>query len=365
MLHRFLSIPKISLAKHQVTWLLAAIVALEYLTPPEYVFGYLYTGPILIANARLSRAAGWRVTILGAGLTLFNLIIPGKIGYSFPAFANRLIAVLALLVTGWLSDRNRFYQEAIARQEAQLRTQEKLASIREDFVSTLTHDLKTPLLGAIETINSFQSGLFGEVTPTQKKVLEMMRRSHNSTLQLVQTVLDIYRNDTEGLQLHTQPVNLAEIAQETSATLTNLATSRRVSLSINYGESEFARALWVNGDALQLQRVFSNLLINGINHSPRGGRVEVVLESVNSYHQVLVKDRGSGIVAEELPHLFERFYQGNSDRQATGSGLGLYLTRQIIDAHGGTIWAKNRQPQGAIFGFRLPVYLTAPLPPLR
>jgi two-component system NarL family sensor kinase len=69
---------------------------------------------------------------------------------------------------------------------------------------------------------------------------------------------------------------------------------------------------------------------------------------------VKVLDNGPGITEDELPYLFERFYQGQSDRQAKGSGLGLYLTRQIIEAHGGTIWAENRKPQGALFGFRLP-----------
>jgi two-component system NarL family sensor kinase len=129
-----------------------------------------------------------------------------------------------------------------------------------------------------------------------------------------------------------------------------------VYLCLGYGESEFRRCIWVKGDALQLQRVFSNLLINGINHSPRGGRVEVMLESDSFYHRVNVIDNGPGITRDELPHLFERFYQGHSDRQAKGSGLGLYLTRQIIEAHGGTIWAENRSPSGALFGFRLPVY---------
>jgi two-component system NarL family sensor kinase len=69
---------------------------------------------------------------------------------------------------------------------------------------------------------------------------------------------------------------------------------------------------------------------------------------------VKVIDNGPGINTSQIPHLFERFYQGDSDRQAKGSGLGLYLTRQIIEAHGGTIWAENRMPNGALFGFRLP-----------
>ena len=332
----------------------AVVMTLEYATPSDYVFGYLYTGPILLANPRLNRSATSQVTLFASALTLLNLVFP-HIEHTNPAtVANRVIAVMALVVTGALSDRNRRYEEAIAEQKAQIHAQEQLASIREDFASTLTHDLKTPLLGAIETLKSLQKGQFGEVTAVQQDVLGMMTRSHQSTLQLVETILDVYRNDTEGLKLHLTPVNLVTVAEEAIATLVDLAATRRVYLCLGYGESDFRRSIWVNGEALQLQRVFSNLLINGINHSPRGGKVEVVLESDSAYHVVKAIDNGPGITTNELPHLFERFYQGHSDRQAKGSGLGLYLTRQIIEAHGGTIWAENRIPHGALFGFRLP-----------
>jgi two-component system NarL family sensor kinase len=182
----------------------------------------------------------------------------------------------------------------------------------------------------------------------------LMIRSHQSTLQLVETLLDVYRYDTEGLQLQLAPVDLVTVAQDAIASLTDLASSRQVYISSGYGDSDFRRAMWVNGDALQLERVFTNLLTNGINHSRRGGKVEVVFASPAGYCVVKVLDNGLGITAEQLPHLFERFYQGHSDRQAKGFGLGLYLTRQIITAHGGTIWAENRLPQGALFCFRLP-----------
>jgi two-component system, NarL family, sensor kinase len=76
---------------------------------------------------------------------------------------------------------------------------------------------------------------------------------------------------------------------------------------------------------------------------------------------VKILDTASGIQAEEFPHLFERFYQGGGDRQAKGTGLGLYLSRQIIEAHGGTIWAENRYPYGALFGFKLPIAVTYPV----
>ncbi|MEH2268643.1 MAG: HAMP domain-containing sensor histidine kinase [Nostoc sp.] len=332
----------------------AIVIVLEYLTPPEYVFGYLYTGTILLADSRLNRRAVLGITLAATGLTLLNLFVPGGEIINLPTLANRLIAVLALMVTGWLSDRNHRNEEAIAYTQAQLRSQEQLATMREDFVSTLTHDLKTPLLGAIETLKYFQNEQFGEITPMQAKVLQTMARSHRSTLQLVQTLLDVYRNDAEGLKLQISPVNLVTVAEEIIATLTELARTRQVYISLHYGESDFRSFLWVNGDSLQLGRVFTNLLSNGINHTPRGGRVEVVFEGYSSDQVVKILDTGSGITEKELPHLFERFYQGNSDRHVSGSGLGLYLTRQIITAHGGTIWAENRSPRGALFGFRLP-----------
>jgi two-component system, NarL family, sensor kinase len=325
-----------------IALLFAIVATLEFSTPSEYLFGYLYAGPILLANSRLSRLGKLQITLLAAVLTLLNLFIPYGENIALATVANRSIAVMALGVTGYLSDRNQQYQEAIAQTKAQLQSQQQLASIREDFVSTLSHDLKTPMLGAIETIKAFRQAKFGDVTSAQQKVLETMARSHKMTLQLVETLLDVYRNDIEAL------------AEEVIATLIHLSAARRVYINMSYGESDFRRSLWVNGDAVQLQRVFVNLLTNGINHSPRGGKVEVVMEFYSSYQVVKVIDSGLGITAEELPHLFDRFYQGSGDRQAKGSGLGLYLSRQIIEAHGGIIWAENKLPHGALFGFRLP-----------
>jgi two-component system, NarL family, sensor kinase len=351
---------------YSAIWLIAltfvVVILLEYSTPSEYVFGYLYTSSILLANYSLSTKTIRRVTLIAIALTIFNLFFPHFEHHRIATIANRLIAVMALAVTGWLSIRNRYSEEAVARSQAKLRTQEQIAILREDFVSTLTHDLKTPLLGAIETIKAFQNKQFGEITPTQVKVLTMMSNSHLSSLELVQTLLDVYRNDTEGIQLKREAVDLSAIASEVITNLTSLATARQVYIVLTYGESNFRSRFLVNGDALQLQRVFNNLIVNGINHSRRNGKVEVQLAIDSEFQVVKIIDSGTGITATELPHLFERFYQGGSDlsqdifssRASTGSGLGLYLARQIINAHHGTIWAENRLPQGAVFGFRLP-----------
>ncbi|WP_204368581.1 sensor histidine kinase [Neosynechococcus sphagnicola] len=338
-----------------IVGLFAIVAALEFSTPPDYVFGYLYIGPILLVNARFDRTATLQATAIACLLTMVNVWLPSHNVVQAATVASRLIAVLALVVTGFLSDRNRSYQQTLLQQQAKLQAQEKLASIREDFASTLTHDLKTPMLGAIETLEAIRRENFGPILPAQKAVMTTMIRSHKNSLQLVETLLDVYRNDTEGLKLKFAPVDLVEVAEDVAATLMGLAASRRVHISFNYGNSDFRQFLWVNGDAFQLHRVFVNLLTNAINHSPRGSKVEVILAPGSSYHVARVVDMGAGITPEEVPHLFKRFYQGHSDRQAKGSGLGLYLTRQIVEAHGGKIWAENRQPHGAIFAFRLPV----------
>ena len=333
--------------------LFALVFTLELLTPPDYVMGYLYISPILFVKPRLSRRTTLLITTLAIVLTLLNIWIPGDREIHPAMVANRLITILALIVTGILSDRNRHIQQALAQQQAKLQIQEKLASLREDFASTLTHDLKTPILGAIETLKAFDREQFGSVQPQQKTVLNTIIRSHQTSLKLVETLLDVYRNDLEGLKLDCRPLDLAKLAESTAADLFDLAASRRVHLSLTYGDSDFRQFMWVNGDALQLQRVFANLLTNAINHSPRGAKVEVELGDRAGDCVVKILDTGAGIQPDEMPHLFERFYQGSSDRQASGSGLGLYLARQIVEAHNGTIWAQNRVPQGASFGFRL------------
>ncbi|MFE4107986.1 sensor histidine kinase [Almyronema epifaneia] len=355
-------------ARHRIHWLIGIIfvlvILLEYSTPPPYIFGYLYVGAVLIASTQLSRRATIGVTTAAIACTVLNLFIPGVATVTPDTIANRVITVLALSVTGWLGDRLQAYEQAITRQRLQLQAQEQLAQMREDFVSTLTHDLKTPLLGALETLQALRRENFGSISLAQRRVFDVMTRSHQKTLQLVETLMDVYRNDAEGLRLHSQRVDLLILAEEAVADVIPLATSRQVHLRVNNENSDFRRSYYVNGDAFQLSRVLVNLLSNAVNHSRRGRSVQVLMGANHDYCQVQIIDEGQGIPADELPHLFARFYQGQSDRQTKGTGLGLYLSRQIVEAHGGQIWAES-YPKGAIFTFRLPAWVNElPLPPM-
>jgi two-component system, NarL family, sensor kinase len=332
-------------------------ITLDFSTPVEYVMGYLYLLPLLLATGRFSRQGIFALTAFVIMLMLLNLWVPFHTVITLPALINRLIAAISLLVTAILGDRNVLYAHAIANQQAQLQAKSQLEGLREDFAGTLAHDLKTPLLGALSTLDAFIQGEFGAISQLQHQVLSTMQRSHQTSLRLLDTLLDVYRNDTQGLQLRLEPTDLTRLVEETANQVAAIARHRQVKIIIRHGDSEFRKSLWVKADALQLQRVLMNLLVNAINHSRRGDSVNVVLESHRSQQCVKVLDQGAGLQPEELNQLFQRFYQGTSDRQAKGSGLGLYLARQIITAHQGTIWAENRSPQGAMFGFQLPVYL--------
>ncbi len=363
MFYRNFSFRSRSLEIGTIVGLFIIVSILELSTPADYLFGYLYCGPILLTSFRFNRSAAFYATTIAVILTLSNLWFPVDRIINLATISNRTIASISLIVTGWLSNNNRSDREYIAQQQSQLDVQNQLARLREDFASTLTHDLKTPLLGSIAALEAFQNQNFGTITEMQQQVLAMMSRSHQTSLQLVETLLDVYRNDTEGLRLSLVPVDLTELAEEVVAEISTLAAADRIYLNINYGASDFRQSLWVNGDRFQLQRVFTNLLKNAIDHSRRGDRVEIVLMTQSQHQVVKILDSGCGITTAELPYLFQRFYQGHSDRQAQGTGLGLYLCRQIIEAHQGIIWAENRSPSGAAFSFRLPIYPYLPSNP--
>jgi two-component system NarL family sensor kinase len=328
------------------------ITILDFSTPPDYEYAYLYVGPILLSNAYFGKNATLQATGISFVLTILDIWFPYQTIIRTSTIVSRIIAGLALTVTGFLSNRNRQYQQAILQQEAKLLAQEELSGLRENFASTLAHDLKTPLLGAIETLRFIEEGNLSPIV--QKTILSTIIKSHQDSLQMVETLLNVYRNDSEGLHLDLVPVNLVEIAENAAISLMGLSISRRISISFDCDNSDFRQFVWVNGDTLQLKRVFFNLLTNAINHSPRGSKIFVIWERGTSYHTTKIIDNGAGITIQEIPHLFEKFYQGNGNRQAKGSGLGLYLSRQIIEAHNGKIWAENLEPNGAIFAFRLP-----------
>lgn len=361
------------------TWigiLCGLIFALEVSAPLEYVFGYLYFIPMLLTACDLTSqkvstakiiSQTSIVTRIGMFLTAVDFIVPlimeGHLlnlsELLISTVVNRLSTIIILLLTNWLIKSSLEHLEKIYRQQqeinqyqAKLSAQIEIDRIHEDFVYTLTHDLKTPLLGAIRTIEYFQKEKFGAINAEQLQVLETMSRSEHRSLQLVETLLDVYRNDTHGLVLHRQSIDLCVLAQETIDSMVILGRERQINLKLHCDVSATPQPQLI-GDRLQLSRVFSNLLSNAIFHSPRHRQIDITVQTGDRQYIVQVLDRGRGIKLVDLPFLFDRFY--TSQKQLQGSGLGLYLSRQIVEAHGGKIWAESASFQGTKFCFSLPI----------
>ncbi|WP_309728098.1 HAMP domain-containing sensor histidine kinase [Chamaesiphon sp. OTE_75_metabat_556] len=351
------------------------IFLLEVMAPAEYVFGHLYFIPMLLTACDLTSCHTSTakiisetsiVTKIGIFFTLIDLIVHAITDYSLlnihelpiPIFVNKLNVVIILFIANWLIksslehlEKTYRQKEEIDRYKAKISAHIQIDRIHQDFVYTLTHDLKTPLLGAIQTIKYFQQEKFGAVTAKQLQVLDMMSRSQSRSIQLVETLLDIYRNDAQGLILHYQPIDLCALAQETIDYMVILGLERQINLNLHCDLSA-TQPPQLMGDRLQLSRVFSNLLSNAIYHSPRNRQIDITIQVHDRQYIVQVLDRGRGINPVDLPFLFDRFY--TSQKQLQGSGLGLYLSRQIVEAHSGKIWAESVSFQGAKFCFSLP-----------
>ncbi len=349
---------------------------MEVMAPIEYIFGYLYFIPMLLTacdltscNASTARiiAETSIVARIGMFLTLLGLIISVLMQhgvsniYELPiaVVVNRSSIVIILVMADWLIksslkhlEKTYRQKEEIDRYKVEISAQMQIDRLHQDFVYTLTHDLKTPLLGAIQTIKYFQKDKFGTVTAEQLQVLDTMSRSQSRSLQLVETLLDVYRNDTQGLGLHCQPIDLCKLAQETIDSMVILGLERQIVLNLHC-DIPATQPPQLIGDRLQLSRVFSNLLSNAIYHSPRNRQIDITIQVRDRQYIVQVLDRGRGISPADLPYLFDRFY--TSHQQLQGSGLGLYLSRQIVEAHGGKIWAESVSFQGAKFCFSLPI----------
>lgn len=223
--------------------------------------------------------------------------------------------------------------------------------LRDDFVSTLTHDLRTPLLAAIQTLGFFTDGSLGDVPDNQKELLTMMVDSNRQMLGLVNVLLEVYKYEAGRQTLIFDQIDMSELSQSVAQELEALAKSREQSLEIDVPE----KSLSIKGDKQELRRVMVNLIGNAINHTPKGGQITVSLEEKPALLTIHVKDTGRGIPEQDLPHLFQRFSQGTSNKRSSGSGLGLYLSRQIVEAHQGKIWVESKEGEGSRFSFNLPM----------
>ncbi len=221
--------------------------------------------------------------------------------------------------------------------------------LKDQFVSTVSHELRTPLT----TIKAFAATLLRAESNNPADYrgwLEIINHECDRLAALVNDLLTISRLESgRGSRLMIHTVTLVPLLRETAAM--HLAAANRHTLELVGDE-----ALTIQGDGVKLRQVFSNLLSNAIKYSPRGGTVRVAVSRSGGQVTVSVSDSGVGIRPEHLNRVFEKFYQvdASSTRRVGGSGLGLYLARRLVEAHGGRIWVESEPDAGATFHVSLP-----------
>ena len=227
--------------------------------------------------------------------------------------------------------------------------QKKSDKLRDDFIATLTHDLRTPLLAAIQTLKFFLDGALGELDEKQKVLLATMQKSNEDLLGLVNALLEVYKYDAEKLTLAKTNFNIYNLVEQVYQELLPLAQSKNIDFTIDCSNKE----LEINADRSEIRRVICNLCGNAINYTQEGGNVKITLKNESNDLIFSVSDNGCGIPQEDIPNMFQRFSQGTSKKRSTGTGLGLYLSRQIIESHGGKIWLESSLNKGSEFSFLL------------
>lgn len=227
--------------------------------------------------------------------------------------------------------------------------QKKADRLRDDFIATLTHDLRTPLLAAIQTLKFFLDGTVGALDEKQKLLLATMQKSNEDLLGLVNALLEVYKYDAEKLILNKTDFNIYELVKLVYDELKPLAVNKKIDFVIDCADKD----LEINADRSELRRVICNLCGNAINYTPEEGKVVITIKNEANDLIFSVSDTGCGIPQEDIPNMFQRFSQGTTKKRSAGTGLGLYLSRQIIESHGGKIWLESVLNKGSEFSFLL------------
>ena len=223
--------------------------------------------------------------------------------------------------------------------------------LRDDFIATLTHDLRTPLLAAIQTLKFFLDGSLGDLEEKQRVLLSTMLQSNEDLLGLVNALLEVYKFESGKLSLCKTIFPVKELITHCFDELKPLADKKELEFVLN---TDIEDSVKISADKGEIKRVIINLCGNAVNYTNKGGKIEVFARADEGDFIFSVADNGNGIPKEDIPHLFMRFSQGTSKKRSTGTGLGLYLSRQIVEAHNGKIWLESKINKGSEFSFLLP-----------
>ena len=224
---------------------------------------------------------------------------------------------------------------------------------REELLSVITHEMRTPISTISSTLSLLGQGQLGELPPRLQTGMSMMERNAERLLRLIDDLLESRRIESGRLSLQKCPVDLARNVRDTLTQLRDYAQQSEVELDFTPPQEP----LWVHADPVRLQQIASNLISNATKFSPRGGTVRVgIMKTGQGKVRVCISDDGPGIPADFQPHVFEKFARGTArpNRPIASTGLGLSIVKALVEAHDGSVGFESLEGQGATFHFELP-----------
>jgi signal transduction histidine kinase len=240
----------------------------------------------------------------------------------------------------------------LATTNAELRRLDKMKSV---FVSVAAHELRTPLAPILGYMEMFLDGDFGPLTDGQRERLEVMDRNVRRLLEITNSLLDVTRIEAERVELILRPADLLALVETVLAEYGPQLEAKTQRLTLR-APSDLPPALC---DETRAAQIIGNLLSNASKYTPDGGLIDVslALAEEEGFLDVSVADNGVGVSAEDQEKLFERFFRAESAAltQASGAGLGLYITRSLVEMHGGRIWFESALGKGSTFHVTFPI----------
>ena len=249
-----------------------------------------------------------------------------------------------------VEERTQELASALAELDEKSRELEAASQHKSAFLANMSHELRTPLNAIIGFSQVLRDGMFGEVNAKQQEYLEDILSSGNHLLSLINDVLDLSKVEAGQIELDVAPFLLQEALESGVVMVRERATRDGVQVTVEPTDVGL-----VSGDERRVRQVLFNLLSNAVKFTPEGGHVDVRALQVNGEVRVSVADTGPGIAAEDLERIFEEFQQTEAGlEQREGTGLGLALSKQLVELHGGRIWADSEPGAGSTFVFTLP-----------
>jgi two-component system, OmpR family, phosphate regulon sensor histidine kinase PhoR len=228
----------------------------------------------------------------------------------------------------------------------------ELDEMKNDFVRMVSHELRAPLAAIKQQHSVILDGLAGGLTPKQIELLSRAQAKIQGLLDLINDLLDVAKMEAGRGQLEQVPLQLGEVLDEVVAILRAKADNQKVALKLETP----ADLPLILADRRAMEEIFTNLVSNAVNYSPDGGQVTISGVSHGDYLELRVQDTGIGIVPEEIPKIFDKFYRVKhpKTRQVIGTGLGLSLVKGLVEAHRGTVEVESEAGRGTLFRVLLP-----------